>query len=486
LKQKIKIAWVCRDGYLDLFPLIEKELGSAIDLDSHIITHLEKDKIYLEENYNFQNVEVLSNSINNILKEEFSPNQLEELSKKYNKVPMNRLLWSTVFEEDLKEREIFDLAIAHILFWERFIERTSVNYLVYERPSVLSSCIAWLVSQHKGVRSIDYVDTALDTMTIVDNFNGDYAERLINRYQEIRKNDSDNKDDDYFKAEQYLSNINTAPKKTNESILAGEMTNRRASLGFQRIINLINLYKNQPKEKEYYIYDSSLYEKILGNLLYIFRAFFHKIVNIFYKAPSQQADKYFLYPLFMKGEFSNHIFMNPGYQDPIAEVKRIATCLPPQHFLYVKEHYSGYPDRKIIDLLKIRNIKNVKLISPKEDPFSLVNASKGVITSGSTMGFEAMMKSKPVFLTGDPWYRYLPGIKRVSRVEDVSQALSSVDNFILPSTSEKLSVLKALYSISSKGLKMPREGALETENVENMANIISKYIKNTHELDEAK
>lgn len=482
MKNSINIAWVCRDGYLDLFPLIEKELGKSIDLNSHIITHLKKDKIYLQEKYNFKNVEVLSESISRIIDQGFSTNQLDNLSKKYNKIPMIRMLWSTIFEESLSDSRIHDLAIAHIIFWENFIENTSIDFLVYERPSVLTSCIAWLVCQHHGVKSIDYVDTPLDTMTVVDNFNGDYAKKLISQYQDIRKKGSDYEGPSYKKAEEYFNKIISAPQKTNESILAGKMTNRRASIGFHRVVNLINLYRSRPKQKEYYLYDKSFFHQIVGNILYISRFFFHRFINIFSKVANKSSEQYFLYPLFMKGEFSNHIFMNPGYQDPISEIKRISMCLPPKHYLYVKEHYSGYPDRHLIDLFKIKRIRNVKLISPKEDPFLLVQNAKGIITSGSTMGFEAMMLSKVVILTGDPWYRYLPGIIRASKVEEISDALDNIDNFLFPSHSEKISILQALFSISSAGIKMPREGTLDQDNVKNMTQILLEYIEDNNDV----
>jgi hypothetical protein len=476
--RKINIAWVCRDGYLDLFPLISKELEQDFVFNSFIVTHLKKDETYLKKKYNFKNVEVLSQKINTLLNDgkNFSDEELYKLSKNYNEISMNKVLWSTLFENNIKRKKLNSLAISHIKFWEDFLIKNEIDVLVYERPSILSSCIAWLVCQSLGIKCIDFVDTALDTMTVVDNFNGEYSKNLLKALESISKNNQIEKSESFFKASKYLERINSDPKKTIESLKQQKITDSRAKLNFKKFLGFFELLKEHYKLKEYYLYDSSLLRKISINILYILRFFIHKFVFLYDRVSSTPKEKYFLYPLFMKGEYSNHIFMNPGYCDPIGEIKKIAMCLPPDHFLYVKEHYSGYPNREIKDILKIKEIDKVKFLSPKMNPFNLVKNSLGVITPGSTMGFEAILMSKPVFLLGEPWYKNLPGVKRVSSVEEISKSFSKISEYVPLDEKQKLSIVQAIFLISSEGVKLPRKETLSKKNVINLTNLLKEYL----------
>ena len=482
--EKMNIAWVCRDGYLDLFPLIIKELQEDYTFKSIILTHLEKDKLYLEKKYNFNSVEVLSQKINTLLKNEknFSDEDLYKLSKKYNEIPMSKILWSTIFENNLKSRKVNSLAISHIKFWEDFLIKNKVDILIYERPSILSSCIAWSVCKTLNIKCIDFVDTALDTMTIVENFHGDYSKNLSVAYDSISKNYKNDRTDAFIKARKHLERINTDPKKTTESIEQENITDLRAKINFKKFLGFFALLRSHFKTREYYLYESSLLNKISINILYILRFFIHKCIFLYDKTPNTQKEKYFLYPLFMQKEYSNHVFMNPGYCDPISEIKKIVMCLPPDHFLYVKEHYSGYPSRKIKDILMIKKMDKVKFLSPKINPFNLIKNSLGVITPGGTMGFEAILMSKPVFLLGEPWYKNLPGVERISSVEEISKSLSNASKYIPLEEKQKLSIIQAILSISAKGVKLPRKEALSRGNIINLTKILRNYLNQVNDI----
>ena len=482
--EKMNIAWVCRDGYLDLFPLIIKELQKDYTFNTIILTHLEKDKLYLKKKYNFNNVEVLSQKINTLLKNEknFSERELYKLSKKYNEIPMSKILWSTIFENNLKSRKVNSLAISHIKFWEDFLIKNKVDILIYERPSILSSCIAWSVCKTLNIKCIDFVDTALDTMTIVENFQGDYSKKLSLTYDSITKNYKNDQTELFIEARKHLERINTDPKKTTESIEQENITDLRAKINFKKFLGFFALLRSHFKTREYYLYESSLLNKISINILYILRFFIHKCIFLYDKTPNTQKEKYFLYPLFMQKEYSNHVFMNPGYCDPISEIKKIVMCLPPDHFLYVKEHYSGYPSRKIKDILMIKKMDKVKFLSPKINPFNLIKNSLGVITPGGTMGFEAILMSKPVFLLGEPWYKNLPGVERISSVEEISKSFSNASKYIPLEEKQKLSIIQAILSISAKGVKLPRKEALSRGNIINLTKILRNYLNQVNDI----
>jgi len=126
-------------------------------------------------------------------------------------------------------------------------------------------------------------------------------------------------------------------------------------------------------------------------------------------------EKFVLFPLHLQPEVST-LVMAPFYVDQIALIEDIAKSLPIGYRLYVKEHFVMLGRRPLEDYRRIRDLYNVRLISPHSDSFKLVKQARAVTTITSTMGWEAILFEKPVISFGEPFYSAYPQVVRASRI----------------------------------------------------------------------
>lgn len=468
----MRIAWVARDGYSDLFPMIERRLAEQLSIESFFLCHTRDQAELLEQGHRIGNVTVIAKAVSAVAKVEDPAAELEVYARKYQAAPVIRCLWSTMFEMSISEDELAKQALAHFKFWEAFLTRHQIDVLIYERPSILSSCIAWIVCQGLGIDSIDFVDTAVDTMTITSNWRGDYAEEL----EERLNSGIDEESVSYARAVAYVDRMLTRPTKTNEAILAGELSDRRAEVSVRKIVNVLRRITEHSAKTEYFMYRNFLPGQLSRAAKYITRYNLHRLFPVFDRQLDPSREKYFLFPLFMSGEWSNHVFMSLGYWDQVGTVRHIAQCLPVGSFLYVKEHRSMFAEHSFRFYREIKRIRNVRLVSPFEDTFGLIRNAQAVVTLGSTMGFEAILMGTPVLLMGEPWYRVFPGLRRIDTPYQMAYYMQHLDEIERLSRTEAIKLAYTLFDISFDAVKIPRPGTLSDENVGNFVNALLKYL----------
>ena len=144
--------------------------------------------------------------------------------------------------------------------------------------------------------------------------------------------------------------------------------------------------------------------------------------NVFEKINTN--DAFFLFPLQLQPESSISI-MATYLADQVNTAKNIAFSLPFPYKLYVKEHPSSVNHRAGIFYKKLKKIPNVVLLSPYENTEQLIQKSQGIITLSSTVGMEAALVGKRVYLLGDASYEYHPLCKRIHNFEELRQEISN-------------------------------------------------------------
>lgn len=177
-----------------------------------------------------------------------------------------------------------------------------------------------------------------------------------------------------------------------------------------------NKYKNFDSESEVIL--KTLFKAGFKAERKKFRIFFQKR---FYKKYSK-TDKFFLFPLQLQPEASTGVYAI-YYCDQLSTVKNIAFSLPFPYKLYVKEHPAAVGTKPIEFYEKLKNIPNVVLISPSENVEELVKNSSGVITLTSTIGMEAALSGKPVYIFGDVFYSYHPLCRKIMGFEELKNKI---------------------------------------------------------------
>jgi hypothetical protein len=121
---------------------------------------------------------------------------------------------------------------------------------------------------------------------------------------------------------------------------------------------------------------------------------------------------YFAYPLQFHPESSASVD-GVAFNDEWNNIEQTARCLPFGVKLYVKDHKHAAGRQSLDFYDRVARIPNVELVDPNFDTKTLLRRSKAVVVSTSTMGFEALLLQRPVFVLGHPFYEFVPGCVRI-------------------------------------------------------------------------
>ena len=195
------------------------------------------------------------------------------------------------------------------------------------------------------------------------------------------------------------------------------------------------------------------------------------------------AERYFLFPLHILNEWSDYSLMGLKYPSILKVIESCAACLPIDCKLYVKEHPSNFGEKKFSFYSAVKKIRNVRLIAHDEESSSLIRQSEGVITLGSTMGWEAFLLGKTVIVLTDIWYKDFPGVYKSKGYEHLAQLLQDSANLPIASEEEKLKALYMLFESSFEGVLYPVVKLISKENIENFVEPVKRLLEIRNEVD---
>jgi hypothetical protein len=138
--------------------------------------------------------------------------------------------------------------------------------------------------------------------------------------------------------------------------------------------------------------------------------------------------------------------MAGAFVDQILIVQMIASFLPPDIYIYVKEHpFQTSHCRTISFYRDLLAIPQVRLISSKYSSFRLLDNCLAVATATGTAGWEGLFRQKPVLMFGHYIYQYAPKVFPIHSMKDCREAIDRItkDN-AKPSLYEMEVYLKAM------------------------------------------
>ncbi|MDD3731032.1 MAG: hypothetical protein PHU88_01510 [candidate division Zixibacteria bacterium] len=166
-------------------------------------------------------------------------------------------------------------------------------------------------------------------------------------------------------------------------------------------------------------------------------------------------DRYYIFPLHLQPEAST-LVLSEWYVDQLNTIQNIARALPADRLLYVKEHKSALGRHSMKFYRAVKALYNVRLIAYDADPAALIRHSSGVIVLSSTMGWEALLLKKPVYVLGTVYYQDVKGAEKIYHFEELSKRLAAdreaeKDSVVLDNDEEVIKFIMALNRGSFDG-----------------------------------
>lgn len=135
--------------------------------------------------------------------------------------------------------------------------------------------------------------------------------------------------------------------------------------------------------------------------------------------------RYFFYPLHLEPEAVVLYHGHGIYENQVKLVQNIAAQLPPDTYLYVKDHPHDQGYRAVADYLAMQRVPNIRVLAPDRPGKEIIRDAEGVITITGTAGFEALLLGKQVHAFGKTFYSGHPRVDYIRNIRDLGPALAA-------------------------------------------------------------
>ena len=333
-------------------------------------------------------------------------------------IQVDRALKYKTYEESLK------LFAALYLFWNAYFEIEKPDVVVHEMTSLSINHICAVVEKEKDILYINEIQVPglYETNLIFGNYWGG-SSLFNNNNIEITE-----------KVKKYIFDFQN---KKQETLLG--------NISMYKMHHALHFFSQAFKRKIYIFFNKNKYpalEDYIENYLIRDTSIIDKFQNLkkYSKIKWDIFDKninYYYYPLHLEPEAAVYYWGDGIYENQIKLIENIASSLPPNTFLYVKDHPHNFGYRSFFDYIKLKQINNIRLLNVKESSYELIKYSKGVITILGSAGFEALLLDKPVYYFGHPYYEFFNNTYKIKNIRDLRAVLnepvcikSNIENFV--------------------------------------------------------
>ncbi len=116
-------------------------------------------------------------------------------------------------------------------------------------------------------------------------------------------------------------------------------------------------------------------------------------------------------------------------------VDLLSKLVPQGWKVYVKEHRSQFKKYQSAERSKtvesyeyLASMPNVELVSLDTSSFELIDHAQATVTVAGTVGWESLVRGKPVLLFGQSWFSACKGVFMAHSIEDCQSAIETINN----------------------------------------------------------
>lgn len=316
-------------------------------------------------------------------------------------------------------------------FFDELVDNKGIDFIIYEDVSNSFAYAAYNVAQEYGIK---YYGLSFPRIPgryeIIEGPRGNRSV-MGKVFNEILNDSSSSiklKSELVDYADNYLSNFIVStptymvnnPLSPNYSVFKRYVNVKRLQY-FYKLLKYKILYN---KDNEFN-YQASVFKWNISLFTWnVKRKIKNKLLNKYFDLIDEN-DVYHLYPIHFHPEASTSVLAKT-FVNEYNNILNISLNIPFGEYLYVKEHISniGYPSLEFYK--NVLKIPNVKLLNPNYNAKELIKRCKSVITITSTVGFEAIILNKPVFVFGDVFYDFHPLCTKLKSYDELFVLLNSM------------------------------------------------------------
>ncbi len=150
------------------------------------------------------------------------------------------------------------------------------------------------------------------------------------------------------------------------------------------------------------------------------------------------------------------------FSNQFLAISVLADALPDNWSIYVKEHPSQFRYNTFGEMSRweqyyddIKRLKSVRFVRRDVPSFELIDRSQAIATITGAVGWEALIRSKPVLCFGNPWYGACSGAFLTRGKEDAAEAFAQISKGVRPNFEDVTAYAAALERISKPVFTTP-------------------------------
>lgn len=406
-----------------LYGRISKYLSNKVNVIH--VAYSDTEAAILKNNYAIANVITFSHEVAAIHQREVLDTALceqmdnliiEQSSGRFN---LNGAIQSDRTYQGLEYNSVLILCQTYYKFWLNLIEKENIDFLLHEPTSLFFNQISALICNKYSAKYITqilgYGQERYNFMVV----SGDDCrfDELINKDVTVQISREERESVKLYLNE-FRGNFNTFVDILNNNRSFTALLRQTAKGVIKSVLNFTKLRTNSFEPLDHIDLYHLTNFKLLPDLQRNWGQYFLSSYDEYDESLS-----YFYYPMHLEPEAVVLYWGDGIYNNQVKLIENIASQLPANVYLLVKDHPHAGAYRSMGDYDKIRSIPNVKLINPGVQGKKIIANSKGIITINGTSGFEALLLNKQVYVFGNSFY---DSCKRVNKIRNIRDFRSFV------------------------------------------------------------
>ncbi|MDN3448460.1 capsular biosynthesis protein [Psychrobacter sp. APC 3281] len=312
-------------------------------------------------------------------------------------------------------------------FFTSIITDHSIDVVLYENVSNSFAYMAYTVGDVLDCTYIGLIGSRLPNRYEIQTSIHSESDAIVSNIENVKLTEDEEKWYKDYKEKFF----DTQPDYMKNNIIAKKISLSNL-ISYRKILTAQKIFQVSLKTNAYYNYQSA---RPIENLMAMYKLNWRKMLNETqsnkYYLPMDEVDElietnkenFYVYPTHYHPEASTSV-LAPDYTNELNNIISIHNNLPVGSYLYVKDHISARGIQNKDFYKKISALPGVRLIHFDYNVKKLVSHSHGVITVTSTVGYEAVLMNKPVYLLGRVFYENFPNVIRLNSFSELRSTIN--------------------------------------------------------------